>query len=506
MVSRTVKSLSLLTLLSLTGCYSVGPDFVPPTPALPAVSFFGKAHPNVLPDPAIVPSPPPDPRWWARFHDPILTALEEDAVRSNLDLLKATAMISQSRYQRGATASAEFPMLSGNGKYSHGELLSPQLEGPLANSLSSVLGPGGYVPPFSTYQANIDAAWELDLWGRVRRQVESADAQIDVSEDQRRDMLVSLLAEVARDYIQLRSTQAQIQVANDNLKSSTEILQLTQTRNDKGLTNGLDVENAAGQVESIKAQLPQLHSQEIQAMNALSLLLDEPPGALQSKLGRARPIPLSPARVALGIPSELARRRPDIRAAEAQLHAATADIGVAVADFYPSVKLNGSVGYTGLELQNTFKATAVQYMIGPSVSVPIFQGGKLRSTLFLKEAQQQAAAISYQKIVLQAWHDVVNALIAYRDEQQRHDRLKAQIDHARQALSLSRDRYRDGVDQFVNVLDAERTLYSAQQQLVVSQSNISTDLVQLYKALGGGWELTFPSEPKPDLTANLGLE
>jgi NodT family efflux transporter outer membrane factor (OMF) lipoprotein len=415
-------------------------------------------------------------------------------------------MISQSRYQRGATASAEFPMLNGTGKYSHGELLSPQLEGPLANSLSSVLGPNGSIPPYSTYQTAIDAAWELDLWGRVRREIESADAQIDVSEDQRRDMLTSLLAEVARDYIQLRSIQAQIQVANDNLKSSTEILQLTQTRLEKGLTNGLDVENAAGQVESIKAQLPQLHSQEIQAMNALSLLLDEPPGALQGRLIRARPIPLSAARVALGVPSELARRRPDIRAAEAQLHAATADIGVAVADFYPTVKLNGSVGYTGLELQNVFKATAVQYSFGPSVSVPIFQGGRLRSTLLLKEAQQQAAAISYQKIVLQAWHDVVNALIAYRDEQQRRDRLKAQVGHAQQALMLSRDRYRDGVDQFVNVLDAERTLYGAQQQLVVSQSNISTDLVQLYKALGGGWEVTFPTEPKPEITANLGIE
>jgi len=281
---------------------------------------------------------------------------------------------------------------------------------------------------------------------------------------------------------------------------------VTRTRTEKGLVTGLDVENAAAEVESIKAQLPQLHTQETVQINALSLLLDEPPGALQSTLARAKPIPPAPAHVPLGIPSELARRRPDIRAAEAQLHAATADVGVAVADFYPSLKLNGSVGFNSLDLKNLWKGSSLQYTFGPSISLPIFEGGRLKSTLELREAQQQEAAIAYQKTVLQAWHDVVNALVAFHNEQLRRSALKAQIEHSRQALMLSRARYNDGVTEFITVLNAEQTLFSAQLQYAQSSANVSTDLVQLYKALGGGWEKTLPDEPLPSLTAALGPE
>ncbi len=241
-------------------------------------------------------------------------------------------------------------------------------------------------------------------------------------------------------------------------------------------------------------------------MNALALLLDEPPGALEGKLAHAKPIPPAPARVPLGIPSELARRRPDIREAEAQLHAATADIGVAVAEFYPSVKLNGSVGFNSLDLRNLWKGSSLQYTLGPSISLPIFEGGRLKSTLELREAQQQEAAIAYQKAVLQAWHDVVNALVAFRDEQKRREALKAQIEHSAQALTLSRARYVDGVTEFITVLNAEQTLFAAKQQYAQSATNVSTDLVQLYKALGGGWETTLPTEPLPSLVSALGPE
>ena len=203
-----------------------------------------------------------------------------------------------------------------------------------------------------------------------------------------------------------------------------------------------------------------------------------------------------PPRVPLGIASELARRRPDIREAEAQLHAATADIGVAVADFYPSVKLNGTnVEFNALDLKNLWKGSSLQYVLGPSLSIPIFEGGRLKSTLELREIQQQEAAITYHKTVLQAWHEVVNALVAYRTEQQRRTRLKDQVDHSRRALALSRTRYVTGVTDFISVLDAERTLLQAELQLAQSTTDVSTNLVQLYKALGGGWEQTFPEEP-----------
>jgi NodT family efflux transporter outer membrane factor (OMF) lipoprotein len=406
----------------------------------------------------------------------------------------ATIRLAQSRFQRGVTAAAAFPSINGDAKYTR-ELYS---QNGIVSLLSGLLGPSAssFNPgALNEYNVGFDASWELDLWGKVRRQVEAADAQVDQAADQRRDALVSSLAELARDYIQLRGVQTQIKIANDNLKIGRDILQLVQERQQRGLQNSLDVENAAAQVESIRAQLPTLQQQESQYINALCLLLDESPGALQAELRRPKLVPPAPPRVPLGIPSELARRRPDIRAAEAQLHAATANIGVAVGAFYPSVQLNGTVGFDALDIRNLWKGSSLQYMVGPSVSLPIFAGGKLKSTLELRDAQQQEAAITYHKTVLQAWHDVVNALVAYRLEQNRRGRLKAQSGHSRQALALARTRYTDGVTEFLSVLDAQRSLLQAEQQHATSTTNVSLNLVQLFKALGGGWELTFPDLP-----------
>jgi NodT family efflux transporter outer membrane factor (OMF) lipoprotein len=501
MTRRASLLAAALSLLALCGCAAVGPDFVPPDPMLPTVSFFGKPEPAV----AEAQSAPldfsaRDSRWWAVFRDPILTSLAERVAGANLDVRTATLRLAESRFQRGVTASAEFPSLNANASYQR-ELFS---ENGLV-SLGNAFAPPGkpfIVPPISVWQTGFDASWEIDIWGRVRRQIEAADADVEASEFQRRDTLVSVLAELARDYIDLRGVQAQIFVTKENLRSSIEILQLTKIRAEKGVTTGLDVENAAAQVEAVRATLPSLMDQETERINALSLLLDEPPGALRGEFARSKPIPPSPPRVPLGIPSELARRRPDIRQAEAQLHAATATIGVAVGDFYPNVTLNGgNVELNALDLKNLWKGSSLQYVIGPSVSLPIFEGGRLKSTLELREAQQQEAAIAYHKTVLQAWHEVINALVAYRTEQQRRARLKAQIGHSRQALALARVRYANGVADFLTVLDAERTLLQAELQHVQSTSAVSTDLVQLYKALGGGWEAAFPDEGQATVAA-----
>jgi NodT family efflux transporter outer membrane factor (OMF) lipoprotein len=472
--------------LLATGC-TVGPNFVPPDPQLPQTSFMGDK--SVAVADARLP-PPTDPAWWAVFRDPILTDLARRVADANLDVRTATIRLAQSRFQRGVTAAAQFPSINGDAKYT-GELYS---QNGIVSLLSGLVPPGSSFNPgaINDYNVGFDASWELDLWGKVRRQVEAADAQVDQAADQRRDALVSSLAELARNYIQLRGVQTQIKIANDNLKVGRDILQLVQERQQRGLQNSLDVENAAAQVESIRAQLPALQQQESQYINALSLLLDEPPGALQAELRRPRLVPPAPPRVPLGMPSELARRRPDIRAAEAQLHAATANIGVAVGAFYPSVQLNGTVGFDALDIKNLWKGSSLQYMVGPSVTLPIFAGGRLKSTLELRDAQQQEAAITYHKTVLQAWHDVVNALVAHRLEQNRRARLRAQADHSRQALALARTRYTDGVTEFLSVLDAQRSLLQAEQQHATSTTNVSLNLVQLFKALGGGWELTFP--------------
>ncbi|MGH6936569.1 MAG: efflux transporter outer membrane subunit [Methylocella sp.] len=495
----------MLALLPLAGCSAVGPDFEAPDPLLPRVSFLGKPGPSAVADRAPAPSAkgdalPADPNWWGTFRDPILTSLARRVAAANFDVNAATLKLAESRAQLGAVASAALPAINGNASYQR-QLFS---QNGLV-SLGKQLAPPGRsftVPPISIYQLGFDASWELDLWGRVRRQIESAGAQIEASENQRRDMLVSTMAELARDYIQLRGVQAQIAISNENLKSTDDILQLTKARTARGLTTQLDVENAAAQAQSIRAQLPGLENQESMAINAISLLLDEPPGALRSELARPKLVPPVPPRVPLGIASELARRRPDIRAAEAQLHAATSDIGVAVADFYPSVRLNSSnVELNALDSKNLWKGSSLQYVLGPSLSLPIFAGGRLKSTLELREIQQQEAAIAYHKAVLQAWHEVVNALVTYRTEQRRRMRLKDQVDHARRALALSRTRYDAGVTDFISVLDAERTLLQAELEHAQSTTNVSTNLVQLYKALGGGWEQTFPEELVPGIVS-----
>src|SRR5712671_1824962 len=344
MASRIGRFAHAALAVALAGC-TLGPDFVPPDPRLPADSYAG--------EPATDPwlQQPLDPIWWAVFRDPVLTDLERRVAAENLDVQTATIRLAESRFQRGVAAAAAFPSVNGDAQYQrelysiNGPFVSPNGPfGPLGSAVNRLLQSSGSPPlprvpiPFNEYYIGFDASWELDLWGRVRRQIESADAQVDQAAEQRRGALVSSLAELARDYIQLRGVQMQIRIAIDNLKV---VQARAKERAIKGVGTGVDVENAAAQVENIRAQVPALEQQETQYINAVSLLLNQPPGALRAELGRPKLGPLAPPRVPVGIPSELARRRPDIRAAEAQLHAATADIGVAVASFYPTVQLNG---------------------------------------------------------------------------------------------------------------------------------------------------------------------
>jgi NodT family efflux transporter outer membrane factor (OMF) lipoprotein len=472
---------------TLFGC-TLGPNFVEPDPHLPgARNFSGETITD-----AHLPAPT-DPTWWKIFGDPTLTNLESRIADANLDVRTAAIRIAESRFQRGVAAAAQMPSINGDGKYQR-ELYS---DNGIVSLLSPLAGPSGInIQPINEYTIGADMSWELDLWGRVRRQVEAADAQVTQAEDRRRDALVSSLAELARNYIQLRGTQEQIRIAENNVKVEHDILELAQQLQQKGVRSGLDAENAAAQVEGVRAQLPTLQQQEIQYQNAIALLLDQPPSAFNAELGGGRTLRLPP-HVPLGLPSELARRRPDIREAEDQLHEATANIGVAIASFYPKFQLNGQVELDSLQFNKLFNANSLQYMAGPSVTLPIFDGFRLKSTLLLSETQQAEAALTYHKTVLQAWHEVVNALAALRLEQVRRARLRAQLDHTRAALDLSRSRYNDGVADFLTVLDAERNRLQNEQQYATSTTNVALDLVTLFKALGGGWEQEMPDIPKP---------
>ncbi len=322
--------------------------------------------------------------------------------------------------------------------------------------------------------------------------MESAQATVRASAEARRAVLLTALAEVARDYISLRGTQEQLRIARENLSTAQQGLKLTRDRAAAGVTTDLDVANASAQVRITAAEIPALEQREREWINALSLLLGRPPGALETELAVPRPVPPVPPRIPVGFPSELARRRPDIREAEAKLHAATADVGVAVANFYPSVTLTASFGFQALQFGNLWKWDARQYAAGPGFTIPIFQGGQLKYTLTLRKAQEQDAAIAYEKTVLSAWHEVDNALTAYRDQQLRRAQLIGAVADNRRALVLAQSRYKEGVADFLTVLDAERSLLGSEQQLALSTTTVSTNLVALYKALGGGWQTSFP--------------
>ncbi len=486
------------TLLLLAGC-TVGPDFETPSWLSPASWFAKKAEP-IPSEPSIPVAEPIDPTWWKLFDDPQLTGLVQRVADENLDVQVATARLAESRAELAVVGSAQFPTLNGNASYTHQKASNVGVFANAPNALGANGASGntagglrsGNLQPFNVYQLGFDASWELDLWGKVRRSVESSSAQVEASAEARRATLLSSLAELARDYIELRGTQLQLQIARNNLKTAQQSLQLTQQRAAGGVTTDLDVANAAAQVRTTAAQIPFLEQQESQYINAISLLLGQPPNALQTELITAKPVPPLPPRVPVGLPSELARRRPDIRQAEAQLHAATADIGVAVANFYPSLTLNGSIGLQSLQPGTVFNGNARQYAVGPGLTVPLFEGGRLRGTLELRKAQQQEAAIVYQKTVLSAWHEVDNALTAYQTEQARRDQLTLAVKENERALSLAQQRYQDGVADFLQVLTAQQNLLSTQQQLAIVTTNVSADLVALYKALGGGWETQFP--------------
>jgi NodT family efflux transporter outer membrane factor (OMF) lipoprotein len=497
-MSFTNRGAALAVAVLLAGC-TVGPDYKAPEWASPA-TWFGPERPQAARPLSYAVAAPIDPNWWELFHDSELTALERRVAADNLDIKTAAIRFEESRQQLANARAAQFPTFRANGSFTREK---PSSEGifaaaPSAAGASGAAGAttgglrGGGIQPFNVFQYGFDASWEPDLWGSVRRSVESATASSEASEEARRAVLLASLAEVARDYIQLRGTQDQLRIARDNLHTARQSLDLTQQRAAGGVTTDLDVANASAQLRTTAAEIPSLEQQEAQYINALSLLLGQGPNALRAELATPKPVPPVPPQVPIGLPSELARRRPDIRQAEAQLHAATANIGVATAAFYPSVTLTGSVGIQALSFEHAFDLNARQYSFGPGITIPIFQGGQLQAQLHLTEAQQQEAAVNYQKTVLQAWHEVDNALTAYQAEQARREQLLQAVAENRRALGLAQSRYAQGVADFLTVLDAERSLLGTQQQLASSTTTVSANLVALYKALGGGWEADMP--------------
>ncbi len=461
-----------IALAALSGC-AVGPNYQPPSEPTP-VKWASDLSGGETDAPAALAT------WWMSFKDPDLNALISTAVQSDLTLRVAEERVREARAERDVVAGGRWPSASAAASYSknrYGAHTYP----PLGSF------PG--VPlDYNLYDVGFDAAWELDLFGGVRRAVEASSAEVGAAEYAQRDVLVSVLAEVARNYIDARAYQERLRITRENIAAQQNIVELTRSRYRSGLTSDLDVEQATALLTSTQAELPALESGFAQAVHHLSVLLGEDPGALLQTMSRARPTPLTPPVVPVGLPSDLLERRPDVERAERQLAAATAEIGVAKADLFPKFSLVGGLGIASTSTSNLLEYASRYYSVGPTIEWNLLQGGSLRANVRVQQARAAQALDTYRQTVLGALEDTENALVAYAKEQTRRESLAQSVQSSETAFRLSSELYRSGLVDFLNVLDAERTLYVAEDSLVGSTQSVSLDLVQLYKALGGGWQ------------------
>ncbi len=459
--------LMVLYLGTVTGCL-VGPDYQPPQMQVPG-AWSG---------PTAAPSTPVEVQdlvhWWTAFNDPVLTSLVDRAAASNLDLKLAEARIRQARAARGIAVAGLGPTVNASGDVVRSRsaiTTGNRTQGTITN----------------LYQTGLDSTWELDIFGGTRRNIEAADADLQGAVEDRRDVLVTLTAEVALNYIDLRSFQQRIDIARKNLKAQQHTADLTRQRFEAGFVGRLDVANADAQVATTASVIPLLESSARQTIYNLGILLGREPAALLEELTPAAGIPAAPPEVPAGLPADMLRRRPDIRRAEAQIHAATARIGVATADLFPKFALSGAAGFRSNQFHSWVDWVNRFWSIGPSASWQVFASGAIRSNIRLQEAIQEQSLFAYQQTVLTALQDVENALVASAKEADHLKALTEAVAANRQAVQLSTMLYTQGQVDFLNVLNAQRSLFVSEDALVQSTGTVSTNLVALYKALGGGW-------------------
>lgn len=469
----SLRMIPLSCLLALAGCMA-GPDYRPQEANVPS-EWTGLTSPiKVTPDATNI------VHWWTTFNDPNLNSLVQRAVQSNLNLKQAEARILQARAQRGVAASGLWPTANAGGSYSR--VRTPGVAAPAATS--------------NLFQTGLDAAWELDLFGGVRRAVEASEADIQFAEEDRRDVLITLTSEVALNYVELRGFQQEILIARNNLEAQRHTAEVTRQKFQVGFVGPLDVANADAQAATTASVIPTLEASAQQTIYNLSVLLGLPPAALLEELSSASLIPTTPPEVPMGIPSELLRRRPDIRRIEAQIHGATARIGVATADLFPKISLTGNMNFQSSQLNNMLEWKNRAWSAGPSVDWQFFNASRVSSNIKVQKALQQQAILSYQQTVLTAMQDVENALVAYAKEYERRKALVNAVAANTKAVDYSTQLYSQGQTDFLNVLNAQRSLFISQDALVQSTRNLSTDLIALYKALGGGWGDDSPEAAK----------
>ena len=450
----------------------VGPDYHAPANKVPAhwAEPFSGGETN---------SGDATTAWWKNFHDAELDSLVARAVSSNLDLRIAQARVREARAQYGGASADLWPTVDAGASYQRvrapkqlpvlGELNLPSHEDNL-------------------HVSGFDASWELDVFGGKRRAVEAAKAQFTGAEFGRRDVLVTLLGEVARNYVDLRGYQRRLAIANQNIESQEKSLAITRDRFTNGLAKDLDVQQAMTVLATTRAAVPTLESAIQTTTHRIEVLLGGQPGTLQTELAGAAPIPVQPPQVPVGLPSELLLRRPDVGRAERRLAAATANIGVAKSDLFPKFYLTGIAGLESASAGDWFTAGSRFWSVGPTVQWRIFDAGRIRANIRVQNARQEQALSAYEQTVLTAFEEVEDNLVLYAKEQTRRNSLQDAVLASQKSLDTANRLYAGGLTDFLQVLDAERALYNAQDALAQSDRSVSANLVALYKSLGGGWE------------------
>ena len=461
--------LVLLT-LSMAGCM-VGPNYQRPKPEMPDKWSEAIEPVEVRGAPGQVDIT----RWWQLFNDDELTSLIERAAQFNKDLEIASARLREARAQRVVVASGAYPYVETTNSYTRSR-----------NSENASSTPG---LESDLFQVGFDASWEIDVFGGIRRSIEAADADVSVAVENRRDVLVSLLAEVARAYLDVRGNQYRLKIAQENIVTQQKTLELTVARFEAGLSSELNVAQARAQLANTETQVPLLESRIRQGIYEIGVLIGQRPEDVVDELVTQAPVPPIPPQVPVGLPSELLRRRPDIRKCEKELAASTARIGVATAALFPSFSLTGTWGTASVDASSVFNWGSRTWSIGPTISWPIFDAGKIRAAIKVQNARQQQALALYEKTVLQALSDVESALIAYIKEQERNRSLVVAVNANQRAFDIGEELYSKGLVDFLNVLDSQRSLYTSQDALAQSTSTISTNMVALFKSLGGGWAI-----------------
>ena len=464
---RSLKvQLGLFASMLLLSACAVGPDYKTPVQA-PVVlqnapaGAFSTANPEA--------------QWWKAFNDPVLDGLISQALAGNLDIRVAVARVDEARALFKDARLDQLPRVTADGSYTKSDQQQPGSNGQRVES--------------ETYQAGFDAGWEIDLFGRVRRGVESARAEAGAAQADLRDAQVTIAAEVARNYLELRGAQARLAVANRNLDTQRETLRLTQVRYNAGAGSPIDVASAQARLNATEAAIPALITAEKRANYRLCVLVGKRPGELDATLTAKTDAEVTPliAALPIGEASDLLRRRPDVQAAERRLAAQTAKVGVATADLFPRVRVSGFIGFLSGSASGVGNSASQAWSVAPTVSWPALDLGGAHQRLKAQEARNDAALANYDQTVLAALEDLENALVGYRQQQAQLVSLSNQAAASRRAAELARIQYKEGGIDFLVLLDAERTLLAAEDSLTVAETGVNTNVVAIYKALGGGW-------------------